>query len=139
MFCQKLFTICHVFRDIVNWGTLHLKSRARQREIYFPKYIHIFLLYIERWMGMNCPNLGKIIKRWWSDNFTRLSEIIHKVVQMLRAYIFWTKQIIEILLVSSDDPVPISEPRQSLIAPCLGLGAHEAIAGYTEFSLQRCQ
>ena len=39
----------------------------------------------------------------------------------------------------SDDPVPISEPRQSLIAPCLGLGAHEAIAGYTEFSLQRCQ
>ena len=80
-------------------GTLHLKSRARQREIYLPKYIHIFLLYIERWMGMNCPNLGKIIKHWWSDNFTRLSEIIHKVVQMLRAYIFWTKQIIEILLV----------------------------------------
>ena len=39
----------------------------------------------------------------------------------------------------SDDPVPISEPRQSLIAPCLGLGAHEVIAGYTEFSLQRCQ
>ena len=39
----------------------------------------------------------------------------------------------------SDDPVPISEPRQSLVAPCLGLGAHEAIAGYTEFSLQRCQ
>ena len=40
---------------------------------------------------------------------------------------------------NSDDPVPISEPRQRLIAPCLGLGAHEAIAGYTEFSLQRCQ
>ena len=39
----------------------------------------------------------------------------------------------------SDDPVPLSEPRQSLIAPCLGLGAHEAIAGYTAFSLQRCQ
>ena len=38
---------------------------------------------------MNCPNLGKIIKHWWSDNFTRLSEIIHKVVQMLRAYIFF--------------------------------------------------
>ena len=41
--------------------------------------------------------------------------------------------------VLSDDPVPISEPRQSMIAPCLGKGAHEAIAGYTEFSLQRCQ
>ena len=39
----------------------------------------------------------------------------------------------------SDDPVPISEPRQSLIATCLGLGAHEAIAAYAEFSLQRCQ
>ena len=33
---------------------------------------------------------------------------------------------------ASDDPVPLLEPRQSLIAPCLGLGAHEAIAGYTE-------
>ena len=43
------------------------------------------------------------------------------------------------ILQHSDDPVPLLEPRQSLIAPCLGLGAHEAIAGYTEFSLQRCQ
>ena len=24
---------------------------------------------------------------------------------------------------ASDDPLPLSEPRQSLIAPCLGLGA----------------
>ena len=98
---ESNFRLNNIFWRIQNifTGTLHLKSRARQREIYFPKYIHIFLLYIERWMGMNCPNLGKIIKRWWSDNFTRLSEIIHKVVQMLRAYIFWTKQIIEILLV----------------------------------------
>ena len=31
---------------------------------------------------MNCPNLGKIIERRWSDNFTRLSEVLHEVVQM---------------------------------------------------------
>ena len=31
---------------------------------------------------MNCPNLGKIIVRRWSDNFTRLSEVLHEVVQM---------------------------------------------------------
>ena len=39
----------------------------------------------------------------------------------------------------TNDPVPIWEIRRSLIAPCLGLGAHEAKAAYTEFSLQRCQ
>ena len=39
----------------------------------------------------------------------------------------------------SDDPVPILEVRRSLIAPWLGLGAHEAIAASAEFSLQSCQ
>ena len=39
----------------------------------------------------------------------------------------------------SDDPVPLLEPQQSLIAPCLVLGAYEAIVAYAEFSLQRCQ
>ena len=63
-------------------GTLHLKSRQRWREIYFPKYIHIFVLSIEKRLGINCPNLGKIIERRWSDNFTRLSEVHHEVVQM---------------------------------------------------------
>ena len=63
-------------------GTLHLKSRQRRREIYFPEYIYIFVLSIEKRMGMNCPNLGKIIERRWSDNFTRLSEVLHEVVQM---------------------------------------------------------
>ena len=63
-------------------GTLHLKSRQRRREIYFPKYIYIFVLSIEKRLGMNCPNLGKIIERRWSDNFTRLSEVLHEVVQM---------------------------------------------------------
>ena len=63
-------------------GTLHLKSRQRRREIYFPKYIYIFVLSIEKRLGMNCPNLGKIIVRRWSDNFTRLSEVLHEVVQM---------------------------------------------------------
>ena len=52
-------------------GTLHLKSRQRRREIYFPKYIYIFVLSIEKRLGVNCPNLGKIIERRWSDNFTR--------------------------------------------------------------------
>ena len=66
----------------VNKGTLHLKSRQRRREIYFPKYIYIFVLSIEKRLGMNCPNLGKIIVRRWSDNFTRLSEVLHEVVQM---------------------------------------------------------
>ena len=63
-------------------GTLHLKSRQRRREIYFPKYIYIFVLSIEKRLGVNCPNLGKIIERRWSDNFTRLSEVLHEVVQM---------------------------------------------------------
>ena len=36
-------------------------------------------------------------------------------------------------------PLPILESQQSLIAPCLGLGAHEAIAAYAELSLQRYQ
>ena len=63
-------------------GTLHLKSRQRRREIYFPKYIYIFVLSIEKRLGLNCPNLGKIIERRWSDNFTRLSEVLHEVVQM---------------------------------------------------------
>ena len=66
----------------VKWGTLHLKSRQRRREIYFPKYIYIFVLSIEKRLGVNCPNLGKIIERRWSDNFTRLSEVLHEVVQM---------------------------------------------------------
>ena len=39
----------------------------------------------------------------------------------------------------SDDPVPLLEPRRSLIAPCLVPGAYEAIVAYAEFSLQRCQ
>ena len=33
---------------------------------------------------MNCPNLGKIIERRWSDNFTRLSEVLHEVVLFLK-------------------------------------------------------
>ena len=40
---------------------------------------------------------------------------------------------------TSDDPVPLLEPRRSLIAPCLVPGAYEAIVAYAEFSLQRCQ
>ena len=63
-------------------GTLHLKSHQRRREIYFPEYIYIFVLSIEKRMGMNCPNLGKIIERRWSKNCTRLSEVLHEVVQM---------------------------------------------------------
>ena len=43
------------------------------------------------------------------------------------------------LILISDDPVPLLEPRQSLIAPCLVPGAYEAIVAYAEFSLQRCQ
>ena len=39
----------------------------------------------------------------------------------------------------SNVPLPISEARQRLIAPCIGLGAYEAIAAYAELSLQRCQ
>ena len=41
--------------------------------------------------------------------------------------------------ITSDDPVPLLEPRRSLIAPCLVPGAYEAIVAYAEFSLQRCQ
>ena len=37
---------------------------------------------------------------------------------------------------STNVPVPILESRQNLTAPCLGLGAHEAIAASAEFSLQ---
>ena len=31
------FQICAHRKDTERWGTLHLKSRARQREKYFPK------------------------------------------------------------------------------------------------------
>ena len=71
----------------------------------------------------------------FSFNQPILSEIIRSLCTIC-CRISWSG---ECRLTPSDDPVPISEPRQSLIAPCLGLGAHEAIAGYTEFSLQRCQ
>ena len=36
---------------------------------------------------MNCPNLGKIIVRRWSDNFTRLSEVFTRLYKC-GAYIF---------------------------------------------------
>ena len=49
---------------------------------------------------MNCPNLGKIIERRWSDNFTRLSEILHVVVQMWE-HIFFEGCRLEILLVKT--------------------------------------
>ena len=84
-----------------SWGTLHLKSRQRRREIYFPKYIYIFVLSIEKRLGMNCPNLGKIIVRRWSDNFTRLSEVLHEVVQMWEHTFFLRMQTIEILEVNT--------------------------------------
>ena len=80
-------------------GTLHLKSRQRRREIYFPKYIYIFVLSIEKRLGLNCPNLGKIIERRWSDNFTRLSEVLHKVVQMLEHAFFEGCRILVVKIV----------------------------------------
>ena len=80
-------------------GTLHLKSRQRRREIYFPEYIYIFVLSIEKRMGMNCPNIGKIIERRWSDNFTRLSEVLHKVVQMLEHAFFEGCRILVVKIV----------------------------------------
>ena len=43
------------------------------------------------------------------------------------------------LTIRSNVPLTISEARQRLIAPCIGLGAFEAIAAYAELSLQRCQ
>ena len=81
------------------WGTLHLKSLQRRREIYFPKYIYIFVLSIEKRLGLNCPNLGKIIERRWSDNFTRLSEVLHKVVQMLEHAFFEGCRILVVKIV----------------------------------------
>ena len=69
-------------------------------------------------------------------------------VQWLRCcqvciFIFFTVFEFLAIFVSEADlfwiSVPILKFWQSLISPCLGLGANEAIAGYREFSLQRCQ
>ena len=70
-------------------GTLHLKSRQRRREIYFPKYIYIFVLSIEKRLGVNCPNLGKIIERRWSDNFTRFEWSSSRGCTNVGAYFFF--------------------------------------------------
>ena len=88
---------------LLTTGTLHLKSRQRRREIYFPEYIYRFVLSIEKRLGMNCPNLGKIIERRWSDDFTRLSIewSSSRGCTNVGAYFFWRMQTIEILVVTS--------------------------------------